>query len=202
MRKRRIPFGILWLAAFSTAVGSLLYILGAPEQFSLPFRQKYMDHLLLVRTHGVAASLTLLLGPLQFSRTRGFSHRVLGYSYLLGSLVGALTALPLSFMALGGLGSQLGFLLMSLLWIITALKALQSARARLFREHRMWVIRSFSLAFGAVVLRFYLYCAEALGGEFYSIYPTSVWISWLPCLLAGEYAIQKNSPKVDLAKLS
>lgn len=198
--KRRFPVGLLWLAAFATAIGSLLYILGPPEQFSLPFRQKYMDHLVLVRSHGIGASLTLLLGPLQFSRRGGPSHRILGYFYLAGSLIGAVTAVPMSLMAVGGPGSKLGFLLMSLLWLVTALRAFQTARSGLFQEHRTWVIRSFSLAFGAVTLRFYLFCAEWLGGDFYSVYPTSVWISWLPCLVWGELYIHKFSSKVDVAE--
>ena len=200
--RRQLLVGLLWLAAFSTALGSLLYVLGPPEKFSLPFRQKYVDHLWLVRTHGIGASLTLLLGPLQFSRRRNLSHRIVGYGYLAGSLIGALTALPMSLMAVGGPGSQLGFLIMSLLWIVTAVKAFQTARSKLFEQHRIWVIRSFSLAFGAVALRFYLFCAEAAGGEFYSVYPTSVWISWLPCLVAGEFTIQKISSKVDVGELS
>jgi len=174
-------------AAFLTAFGSLIYILGPPEHFALPFRAKYLEHLTLVRLHGIGASLTLLLGPVLLFGKWSRTHRYLGYIYLLGLTLGAATAVPMAFMAVGTTSTKAGFLIFALMWLYCGVRALVTARSRSFDEHRMWVIRSFALAFGAVTLRLYLFCAERYGSTFYDVYPTSVWVAWIPCVIVGEY---------------
>lgn len=189
------------VSAALTAVGSLIYILGPTEDLALPFRAKYTKHLILVRTHALGAALTLLLGPLQLRRLSNpkisqTGHRLLGYLYLVGLAVGSVTALPMSLMALGGPVSKVGFLLLSCLWLYTGIRVLHTAWNRDFREHELWVVRSFALAFGAVALRVYLQIAEVLGAGFYSVYPSSVWVAWIPCLLMGEVMVQRlKSPE-------
>jgi hypothetical protein len=172
-------------ASFATAVGSLCYILGSPNDFAYPFLPKYQAHLILVRTHGVAAALTLLLGPLGFVERMAF-HRQRGRIYMLGVLIGAATAVPMSLMAEGGGLSRAGFLLMSLLWVYTGLQAWSSARRRDFRQHKLWVFRNFALCFGAVVFRAYLYQMQDMGYRFHEIYPSAVWVCWVPVMLIAE----------------
>lgn len=179
------------MAAAATSIGSLLYILGEPEQFSIFFREKYARHLILVRTHGVSASVALLLGPTQFLYPREWAHRWRGYLYLTGVVVGGVTGLLMASMALGGLFSQLGFCLMALLWLFTGVRAYEAARKRMFRKHKAWMIRNFSLAFGAVVLRMYLFIGHHLNFDFDVIYPTSVWVCWTPCLVVGELFVAR-----------
>lgn len=184
-RAAKIFLGLVLLASIATALGSLEYILGDPENFSYPFTDKYQRHLLLVRTHGVAAALTLLLGPLGFIEKLGY-HRQRGQLYMLGVLLGTLTAIPMSLMAEGGLSSQVGFMVMSLLWGYTGFQAWRSARARDFTEHRLWVFRNFALSFGAVVFRAYLYHMQSAGFAFHDIYPSAVWVCWVPVMLVAE----------------
>jgi len=176
---------LLTISSVSTAVGSLNYILGDPGNFAYPFADKYQRHLLLVRTHGVAAALTLLLGPLGFVPKLAF-HRQRGQVYMLGVLLGTITAIPMSLMAEGGSISQVGFLVMSLLWGYTGFQAFQTARRRDFVEHRIWVFRNFALSFGAVAFRAYLYHLQIHGFAFHTIYPSAVWVCWVAVMMVTE----------------
>jgi hypothetical protein len=45
------------------------------------------------------------------------------------------------------------FLTMSVIWLVTAAAALLRARQRRFADHRAWMMRSYSLTFGAVTVR-------------------------------------------------
>ena len=184
-RARSIFLGLVLFLSVMTALGSLEYILGNPKDFSYPFTDKYQQHLILVRTHGVAAALTLLLGPLGFIERLGY-HRQRGQVYMAGVLVGTLTAIPMSLMAEGGISSKVGFLVMSLLWGYTGIEAWRSARARDFIEHRLWVFRNFALSFGAVAFRAYLYQMQSAGFAFHDIYPSAVWVCWVPVMLVAE----------------
>lgn len=188
----RLLLVFVGLAAWVTAIGSLVYVLGDPRHFAFPFRLKYTEHLTLVRWHGVSAALTLLLGPLQWRRSRGTSHRVTGYIYLCSVVVGGLTGLWLALLAYGGPISKSGFTLMAILWLVTGWKAFHSARSGDFLAHQIWMTRNFALAFGAVVLRFYLEAGQRLGFDFHALYPTAVWACWIPCLALAEWRVARS----------
>lgn len=181
----RLFLALMVAACMVTAWGSLEYILGDPKNFAYPFLPKYQKNLLLVRTHGVASALTLILGILGFYSRLPY-HRRRGQLYMLCVLVGAVTAVPMSLMAEGGPVSRAGFLLMSLLWVYTGFKAWAAARRRDFASHRTWVYRNFALTFGAVVFRQYLYEMQRAGYLFHDIYPSAVWVCWVPVMIAAE----------------
>lgn len=187
----RLGLLVLGLAAWVTAIGSLTYVLGDPRHFAFPFRLKYTEHLTLVRWHGVSAALTLLLGPLQWRRSRGYSHRATGYVYLCSVAIGGFTGFWLALLAYGGPASKSGFALMALLWWATGWNAFRSARSGDFQAHQIWVTRNFALAFGAVVLRIYLEAGQRLGFDFYALYPTAVWACWVPCLALAEWRVAR-----------
>jgi predicted membrane protein DUF2306 len=188
---RRLFFLLVLASSLATALGSLLYILGDPNQFAYPFLPKYQAHLVLVRTHGVASALTLILGPLGFVQSLGL-HRQRGQLYLMCVLVGSITAVPMSLMAEGGPVSQAGFLLMSVLWAGTGYQAWREARRRNFLQHRIWVYRNFALSFGAVIFRAYLHEMQLHGQLFHVIYPSAVWVCWIPVMLVGELLIERS----------
>jgi len=176
----------LFLVCAATAVSSVGYVMGSPEAFDYPFTEKYQENLWLVRAHGVSASLCLFLGPLGFV-TRLPYHRQRGRVYVLSVLVAALTAIPMSLMAEGGLLSQTGFLLLSVLWFYSALRLWKTAVQRDFKSHRVWVIRCFALAFGAVFLRVALNAVQELGYSFRDCYAVTVWVSWAATMSIGEW---------------
>lgn len=186
-------------SSLATAFGSLTYILGDPSQFAYPFLPKYQANLALVRTHGVASALTLILGPLGFIERLGY-HKQRGQLYMLCVLIGAMTAVPMSLMAEGGTVSKAGFLFMAVLWTFTGLKAWAAARRKDFPAHRLWVYRNFALSFGAVAFRAYLYEMQEAGYMFHKIYPSAVWVCWVPVMILGELML--STPRGTLSSTS
>ena len=182
---KKLLLAVVLALSVTTAVGSLCYVLGDPNNFSYPFLPKYQKYLILVRTHGVAAALTLILGPLNFIQSLPF-HKQRGQMYMLAVFLGAITGVPMSLMAEGGSPSQLGFLLLSLLWAYTGFQAWRAARQRDFAEHHLWVFRNFALSFGAVAFRAYLYQMQQWDYQFHVIYPSAVWVCWVPVMILGE----------------
>lgn len=144
-----------------------------------------------VGLHVFASGLTLLLGPLQFSRrlraARPRWHRWIGRVYLgVGVLVGGVAGLAMTRHAFGGAVSQAGFALLALAWLASGAAAYAAARARDFRAHRRWMVRNYALAFAAVTLRLMLPASMAAGFAFETAYPLIAWACWLPNLLAAE----------------
>lgn len=179
----------LFLVCLATSVGSVGYIMGSPEAFDYPFAEKYRQNLWLVRTHGLSAALCLLLGPLGFASRLPF-HRQRGRIYVVSVLIAGMTAIPLSLMAEGGLLSQTGFLLLSVLWLYSGVELWRTAVRKDFQTHRVWVVRCFALAFGAVVLRVLLNAVQEFGYSFQDCYAVTVWVSWAMAMGLGEYLIK------------
>lgn len=196
---RKLTLLVVVASSLATAIGSLAYVLGDPDQFAFPFLPKYQAYLALVRTHGVASAFTLILGPLGFIQSLKW-HRQRGQIYMVCVLVGSVTAVPMSLMAEGGPISQAGFLLMSILWAGTGFQAWKEARRRNFAEHRVWIYRNFALSFGAVVFRAYLHEAQLHGQLFHVIYPSAVWVCWIPVMIIGEILIARSGRSVLYAK--
>lgn len=187
---KTLGWGVMTYVAFTVGLGALLYVTGDPSHFDPIFRQKYAAHLGLVVAHGVLSILALVSGPAQFwgalRRQHPELHRALGYLYLASVLVGGLTAIPMGAMAEGGLWSRLGFELSAMLWLLTGWMALQTARRRNFAAHRLWILRSYALTFGAVLLRLSLFGLQQAGWSFEQVYACTPWLSWGLSLLAAE----------------
>ncbi len=83
---------------------------------------------------------------------------------------------------------------LSLGWLYTGLHAYLAIRARVVASHRRWMVRNFSLAFGAVTLRLWLPASVASGIPFETAYPVIAWLCWVPNLLVAEWAFNKAPP--------
>ncbi|MBS0331794.1 MAG: DUF2306 domain-containing protein, partial [Proteobacteria bacterium] len=56
-----------------------------------------------------------------------------------------------------------------------------------------WMVRSFAVIFGAVLLRVYLPAAEAAGLPFMSAYRAISWLAWVPNLVVAELYLRYSS---------
>ena len=174
---------MLYLATLY-AVRACHHVVGSPDAFSPYFHDKYVRHLWLVRCHGVAASVTLLLGPWLLSSWMRHSwpglHRSLGKVYFVALLPAVGGGLLLSLMAFGGVWPRIALSLLSLGWGWTAWRAWQALRLRDIPSHQAWMLRHYALTLAAVSLRIQssLYCG--LGADFPSIYGYLAWLSWVP----------------------
>jgi uncharacterized membrane protein len=145
-----------------------------------------------VYIHVFAAAVALLLGPFQFSirlrSARPQFHRWMGRAYLgVGVLIGGLAGLYISQFAFGGPAARLGFATLAVCWMYTGLRAFLAIRRRAISEHRKWMVRNFSLAFAAVMLRLYIPASVIFGVDFAVAYPVIAWLCWVPTLVFAEW---------------
>lgn len=187
--KALLLFSSLGVAAYALIAYSALPLgsLVHPDM-----RASFVAHPLGIYCHVFAASVALLLGPLQFSaRLRHANvrlHRWTGGVYLgVGVLLGGLSALYLSQFAFGGPFAKVGFATSSLFWLYSGTCALLAVRRGAIAEHRQWMVRNFALAFGAITLRLYLAAFIAAGVDFATAYALVAWLCWLPNVLMAEW---------------
>ncbi len=113
-------------------------------------------HLLTIRwlllPHVVCASVALTTGAVQFSsRIRRWSlpfHRVTGRVYVAAICIAGPAAIVMSH----GTAFFTATLVQAGTWITTAIAALLTARNRQIEQHRQWVVRSYAVTFGFILL--------------------------------------------------
>ncbi|MGK8430013.1 DUF2306 domain-containing protein [Bacillus cereus] len=151
--------------------------------------------------HITTSIVALVIGPFTLStkfRERNINrHRIVGRIYMVGILLGGVSGLYLSFYATGGLVAKLGFGLLSILWLVSAYQALHRVKNKKIKEHRNWMIRNYSLTFGAVTLRIWLPLFIVLFGieRFEFSYAIIAWLAWVPNLILAELFIRKRLNK-------
>ena len=119
-------------------------------------------------------------------------HRVLGWIYGVSVLTSGLAAFALFGSSIGGLNADLGFSLLSAVWLFATVRAIFLARNQDWAAHQRWMIRSFSLCFAAVTLRIYLGVFFALGVPFEQFYTALAWLCWVPNLVVVEWFLLKR----------
>ncbi|MEN3365538.1 MAG: hypothetical protein V7606_2812 [Burkholderiales bacterium] len=172
------------------AIGYMVMPLGSLVHPDM--KADFVAHPLGVYIHVFAAAVALLLGPSQFSarlrRSRIHLHRWMGRVYLgVGVLIGGLSGLYISQFAFGGFVAKLGFATLAIGWLYTGLRAFLAIRRRAIDEHRKWMVRNFSLAFAAVMLRLYIPAAVVAGVDFAVAYPIIAWLCWVPNVVFAEW---------------
>jgi uncharacterized membrane protein len=182
---------LMLLLALAVAVVSLRYFILRPEVAADPqLGNKFANHLPVFLAHVSGGILALFLGPWQFwgsLRNRFLSlHRWIGRLYLCAVLIGGIAGLYLATIAFGGLPAQLGFIMLALLWLATAVMAYLRVRQGNLEAHREWMIRNYALTFAAVTLRLWLPLMMITGFAFIVAYITIAWLCWVPNLVAAE----------------
>jgi len=145
--------------------------------------------------HVFTSPFALLAGFTQFSKWllkhKPKLHRILGYTYVINVLmVTGPAGLLMSFYANGGISSRIGFVLLSVLWILFTAIALYKALKKKFRAHRIFMVRSFALTLSAVTLRIW----KVLLANYTDIPPLDryriiAWLGWTLNLLIAECII-------------
>ncbi|HUQ80646.1 MAG TPA: DUF2306 domain-containing protein [Gemmatimonadaceae bacterium] len=197
---RRVP--IWWWFAALLAVGIAAYalryaLIGEPAyvpELSASFRARPLT----ITVHTLFGPIALVLGlvnllPAMRQRRQWPAHRWLGRVYLIAAILLGLAGLSLAFHAAGGLGSRIGFVLLAVLTLVTSAQAYRAIRARHVRQHREWMLRSYSLIFAAVTLRIWLpLLIIAYQGQFLPAYRWVAWVSWVPNVLFVEWIIRRG----------
>ncbi|MEZ4800610.1 MAG: DUF2306 domain-containing protein [Flavobacteriales bacterium] len=146
--------------------------------------------------HLFTAIFPLVLGPFQFIPTIRKKypafHKRIGKIYLVGSLLGSLSALYLG-MTIDLEGSILSITLLAITWLFMVVAAWITARRKNFKSHRLFAIRTYVLALVFIFLRllgdlpqeklfFYIKSPEIRDA-------TLEWASWIIPLLILELMI-------------
>jgi uncharacterized membrane protein len=149
--------------------------------------------------HIITASMAIIIGPFQFFqkfRNKRLSlHRNLGKVYVSSIFISGLTGIYLSYFAFGGIFSKLGFLSLSLAWLITTYFAYSSIRKRKMKEHERWMYRSYAVTFAAVTFRIWSAVIGYSFDDFQLGYTAAVWVSWIGNLAVIEYWLSRKIAK-------
>jgi len=143
--------------------------------------------------HLLTALFPLVLGPLQFWKWLRLHHvwwhRFLGKLYIIGSILGGLSAFYLG-ITIDLEGSIVSLILLSLTWLFMTIAAYVTIRNKNVEAHRLFMIRSYALAMVFVFLRlvgdipqeklFFFIESEAIRDA------TLEWVSWIIPLLVIE----------------
>lgn len=143
--------------------------------------------------HIIGSSIILLAGFFQFIKwvySNRPLHRALGKIYVFGVLFfSAPGAYIMTFFINRGVWVFISFLLQNTLWIIFTLSAWLLIKNGRIDDHIKMMRRSYSLAFAAVTLRFYIWILTVFGHGvgFANNYIIISFLSWVPNLLLVEW---------------
>ena len=117
--------------------------------------------------------------------------------------VGGVASLVMAPFNTAGMVGFLGFGTLGVLWVWTGWRAYRAIRSGDVRSHQAWMIRNFSLTFGAVMLRIWtgtLVAAQAFAAgdafdfdaAFENAYNAVTFLAWVPNLVIAEWMVRRR----------
>ncbi len=122
-------------------------------------------------------------------------HRIFGYLYLsILLLISAPAALIMSFYANGGYPAQIGFVILSILWISSSSLSLYYVKKKNFEKHGNYLLRSYALTLSAITLRFYAFLFDYFNVNLGPVetYILVSYLGWIPNLILAEILIKRG----------
>jgi len=154
-----------------------------------------------LRIHIVASGIALITGPFQFLRPLRHRfpvvHRTLGRIYVVACLVGGLAGGLIALFSTSGLVAGFGFLALAITWLTCTIQAWLAVRRHDYVTHQRWMIRSFALAFAAVMLRIYIPLSQIAGLDYADSYRVIAWLCWVPNLLLAQLLVRSARGQPD-----
>ena len=188
MDKKKLLIKIFWI----TIVLTSLYYLYRGIKFRF-FTDGNLETKALWYYSHLTAIAPLVVGPFQFWKWLRVNHvtihRTMGKIYIIGSILGGLTAFYLA-LTIDLEGSVVPLILLSTTWLFMTISAWVTIRQGNITAHRLFVIRSYGLALVFVFLRligdipqdklFFFIDSEVTRDT------TLEWVSWIVPLLTIE----------------
>lgn len=148
--------------------------------------------------HIAAGALCIGTALIQFSRyilkKSKAIHRISGKIYVgVVLFLGAPTGLYMAFFAKGSFWERCLFMFMAGWWFITTLWGLNTIHKRNIIAHKVWMIRSYSMAMTAVTFRVYYIILYMLDWKLLENYQFSLWVSVVGNMLIAEWIIYRQS---------
>lgn len=145
--------------------------------------------------HVFSAVFVLFAGFTQFSKTIRrkyyWLHKYSGWLYVVVTLFfAAPSGFIIGIYANGGIGSQIAFCLLAVLWFGVTVIALLKLKQKKIIEHQQFMFRSFALAASAITLRAWKYVLVALfHPRPMDVYQIVAWLGWILNLVIIEIYI-------------
>jgi hypothetical protein len=121
-------------------------------------------------------------------------HQIAGKIYVLLVLFFAgPSGLIMSFYSNGGVLTKVSFVSLSIIWMFSTLMGYISIRKQEYKNHLIWMYRSYALTLSAITLRFYAYLFDVFNINIDPIttYTIIAFISWIPNLFIIEVIRRK-----------
>ena len=187
---------LIGLAVIVTA-WSLRYLTAPPGEYGFEEQASvYRENPFWLLTHILFGAAALTSGALQFAFLAFFApgalHRWMGALYVVSATCAAVAGVRLAFYAYGGVANTAAFMLLALFWMLTTFRALHQASVADVDGHRIWMVRSYALAFAAVTLRIETGLLLGAGLSFDDAYRIVPWTSWALNLILVEWVFLKK----------
>jgi uncharacterized membrane protein len=153
--------------------------------------------------HLLGGGVALILGPFQFSttfRNRYVAlHRNLGKAFIIGILIGSLSAIYMSFYVAPqvNISWSISLFVLALVWLVSVFMAYRMIRLRRVPQHKEWMIRAYIITVAFVLFRFLNETSfiRELMPTFEERGPACIWMSWVIPLFFAEVILQWKKKK-------
>lgn len=193
-------FSIGLMIFLSVCIGLYAFAFQAGMQGDAETQSKFSEWPVFSSMHVIGGGIVIVTGGFQFwpSLRRDYIniHRWLGRIYLAFVLIGGVGGLVIAPRSDGGLVAHFGFGMLAVLWLFSGWQAYAAIRRGDVTSHKAWMMRNFSMTFGAVMLRIYLGLFAVSGIPFAEAYPTVAWIAWVPNLILVEWYLALSASKL------
>lgn len=181
---KKLLIGFFFLGAISMLVMSMHFF-----QNEISGILKYKDvssnawYRLFFKAHIFLGLIAIITGPFQFLTNQNSArlaiHKKLGYVYILSVLISSVMALIVAPYAMGGWVSSVGFSVLAVFWMTTAILAIISIKKKQILAHQKWMYINYGLTFAAITQRTLLLAPLLVDVEFLNIYKLSAWLPWM-----------------------
>jgi uncharacterized membrane protein len=184
MKRKNLLLAFLLVGAISMLIMSLHYfgsedsgiLLGKSLRTTPWYRISFFTHI-------TAGLFAITLGPFQFSKKllkrHPNWHRRIGYGYVVAVTLASFSGLLVAPFAMGGILTQLGFSVLSLLWMTSLYFAVSSILSGNVEQHKKWMTVNYALTFAAITQRTILLFAFLPALDFLPVYRASAWLCWM-----------------------
>jgi uncharacterized membrane protein len=188
-----------WWVLFLICVfyGVYAFYMGAVEifsQFGLVADAKYRAAPIMFVVHALSGGVVLITGALQFNRTllnrNRPLHRLVGKIYVYAIWIVSISAFWNTIFFDVVVPAKISFMILAALWFATTTIAFLYIRKRKIKDHREWMIRSFSLSLFFVTFSFWVPGLTGTDLPYDLAYPLAVFLSWFLNLVLAEFWIR------------
>ena len=155
--------------------------------------------------HALAGGVALIAGSLQFNRTilnkNRQLHRFSGRIYVYAIWIASVSALGNAIFFDVTILAKILFGILAVLWFTATTIAYLRIRKRNIRQHREWMIRSFSLSFFVVTFSFWVPDLTGTNLPYEIAYPLAVFMSWSLNLAVAEIWIRRTRNRFSRTEL-